>query len=78
MVLDHFRLDGSKAMVTGASRGLGRAMTEALAEAGADVAVVARSGSLAHTEQAIRAAGRDSLGVHVLQARSGGSTLRIV
>ena len=38
-VLDLFRLDGKVALVTGASRGLGAAMAEALAGAGADVAL---------------------------------------
>ena len=37
-VLDRFRLDGKVAIVTGASRGLGRAIADALASAGADVA----------------------------------------
>lgn len=36
-VLDNFRLDGRTALVTGCKRGIGKAMTEALAEAGADI-----------------------------------------
>ena len=38
-----FRLDGRRALVTGASRGIGRAIAEAFAEAGADVALAART-----------------------------------
>jgi NAD(P)-dependent dehydrogenase (short-subunit alcohol dehydrogenase family) len=42
-VLDSFRLDGKVALVTGGVRGLGHTMATALAQAGADVAVTARS-----------------------------------
>lgn len=43
MVLNKFSLKGKTAMVIGASRGLGQGMAKALAEAGADLALVARS-----------------------------------
>ena len=36
-VLDRFRLDGKRLFITGGSRGLGREMALAIAEAGADV-----------------------------------------
>ena len=43
MVLEMFRLDGKVAVITGAGRGIGAASALALAEAGADVVLSARS-----------------------------------
>ena len=43
MILDAFRLDGKKAIVTGAGRGLGRSLALGLAEAGADVCLAGRT-----------------------------------
>src|SRR5437868_1360490 len=58
-VLDLFRLDGKRAVVTGASRGLGRSMALALAEVGADVVITGRTqSSLEATAEEIRARGR--------------------
>jgi NAD(P)-dependent dehydrogenase (short-subunit alcohol dehydrogenase family) len=42
-VLDRFRLDGRRALVTGGARGLGRVIAEALAEAGAAIAIASRN-----------------------------------
>jgi NAD(P)-dependent dehydrogenase (short-subunit alcohol dehydrogenase family) len=41
-ILDKFRLDGRVALVTGGNRGLGKQMSTALAEAGAQVALTSR------------------------------------
>lgn len=56
---DRFRLDGAVAVVTGASGGIGRAGSIALAQAGADIAVVGRDRTkLDETARAVEAAGR--------------------
>jgi NAD(P)-dependent dehydrogenase (short-subunit alcohol dehydrogenase family) len=41
-VLEKFRLDGKKVIITGGSRGIGKSVAFGLAEAGADIAIVAR------------------------------------
>jgi NAD(P)-dependent dehydrogenase (short-subunit alcohol dehydrogenase family) len=61
---NNFPLSGRRAVVTGASRGIGRSIALALAQAGADVAVTART----HTDleplvAEIQALGRHSLAV---------------
>lgn len=57
-----FSLTDRKALVTGASRGIGRAIALALAEAGADVALIAtNAGLLEELAAEIRALGRRAL-----------------
>jgi NAD(P)-dependent dehydrogenase (short-subunit alcohol dehydrogenase family) len=58
-VLDRFRLDGKRLFITGGSRGLGREMALAVADAGADVVLVGRDEeSLLATAADIRQLGR--------------------
>jgi 7-alpha-hydroxysteroid dehydrogenase len=60
-ILDRFRVDGQVAVVTGAGRGIGAASAVALAEAGADVLVSARTEEqLRETAKQIEAAGRNA------------------
>ena len=59
--LDLFRLDGKRALVTGASRGLGRSMALALADAGAGVIITGRTqATLDATADDIRRRGREA------------------
>ena len=65
------RLDGKRALVTGAGRGIGLAAAAALADAGAHVTLVARSsGEIVAVADAIRAAGgqAEPLVLDVLEA----------
>ena len=65
-VLSMFDLKGEKAIVTGGGQGLGREMALALAEAGADVAVVQRRVEVAEqTAEEIIKLGRDSFAMKV-------------
>lgn len=59
---DRFSLSGRKALVTGASKGIGAEIAAVYADAGADVVAVARDAAgLEATAEAVRAAGRRCL-----------------
>jgi 2-dehydro-3-deoxy-D-gluconate 5-dehydrogenase len=53
-----FRLDGQRAVVTGASRGIGAAIAVALARAGAEIIAVQRAGECPRTQAAVEAWGQ--------------------
>ncbi|GGS63496.1 7-alpha-hydroxysteroid dehydrogenase [Planobispora rosea] len=62
MILDRFRIPGRAAVVTGAGRGIGAATAVALAQAGADVAICARTEDQLHAvAEQVEAAGRRAL-----------------
>jgi NAD(P)-dependent dehydrogenase (short-subunit alcohol dehydrogenase family) len=61
-VLDRFDLTGRTAVVTGSTRGLGRAFARALAEAGANIVIVGRNAAgAAEVEQELGALGVGTL-----------------
>src|SRR5258708_34187325 len=62
MILDSFKLDGKVAIITGAGRGLGRAMAEKFGETGADIVAAARTQSkLDEDADAVKKGGRKCL-----------------
>src|SRR5438046_110912 len=78
-ILEQFRLDGKVAVVTGASRGLGKAMALAFAGAGADVALLGReAATLLPVAETVGALGRRAavvpLDVAMLEAHAGAVT----
>jgi gluconate 5-dehydrogenase len=77
--LDLFDLSGKVAIVTGASMGFGVMFAHALAEAGADVAVTARSADLLEqTAAAVRAASGRTVTVHPGDVTSVPDVQRVV
>src|SRR5947208_155261 len=62
MILDSLKLDGKVAVITGAGRGLGRAMSVRFAQAGADIVAASRTLSqLEETAEEVRKTGRKCL-----------------
>ena len=81
MGADLFSLTGKAALVTGASKGLGRAMALGLAKAGCDLALCARdAGGLRETRAAAEALGvrAETFAMDVLRRESVGQAVDAV
>lgn len=65
-VLDRFKLDGRRALITGGSRGLGLEMARALGEAGAEIVIAGSDAS--QLVKACAELGREGLSVTSVQA----------
>lgn len=65
-VLDRFRLDGRRAVITGGSRGLGFEMARAMAEAGAEVVLASRD--LSSAQQSAAQLTEAGLKAHAIEA----------
>lgn len=78
-VLDLFKLDGRAALVTGGNRGIGRAIAQALAEAGASVAVTSRDEARAKAAAAeiAESTGCNCLGL-ALDVRDGEAVAAVI
>jgi 2-deoxy-D-gluconate 3-dehydrogenase len=61
--MDLFDLSGKKALLTGGSAGLGKAMAEALLEAGAEAGIIASSEKLEEAVAELSAPGRKVVGI---------------
>ena len=62
MITDYFRLEGKKALITGAGKGIGARIATAFAEMGADVALLARTESdLDSVAREVTELGREAL-----------------
>jgi 2-deoxy-D-gluconate 3-dehydrogenase len=61
--MDLFRLDGKVALITGGTAGIGQAICECMALAGADIVAVGSSGNFEETRTRVEAAGRRFHGI---------------
>jgi len=70
--VDLFRLDGARALVTGASRGIGKAVALGLADAGCDLALTARTqAALDDTVRSVQDRGRKAVALDADLAQPG-------